>query len=67
MTYYVIRNKDGFEELVFEGTMEEAESKKSILESRLSPSEEKQRLGWSRVKYYVFPETEWKMEIGTMH
>ena len=27
MLYYVIKNEDGFEELVFEGTMEEAEAK----------------------------------------
>jgi hypothetical protein len=66
MIYYVIKNKDGFEELVFEGTMEEAEAKKSALESLLSLSEE-QKSGWSRIKYYIFPETEWKMEIGGMH
>jgi 20S proteasome alpha/beta subunit len=67
MIYYVIKNKDGFEELVFEGTMEEAEAKKIALESLLSLSEEDQKSGWSRIKYYIFPETGWKMEIGGMH
>lgn len=66
MTYYLIRNKDGFEEIVLEGTMEEAETQKLILELRL-PSSEEECCGWSRVKYYVFPETEWKMDMGTMH
>ena len=67
MIYYVVRNEDGFEELVFEGTREDAEYEKSLLESRLSLSEDEGRSGWRRVKYYLFPETEWKMEIGTMH
>jgi len=57
-SYYVIRNKDGFEELVFEGTREEAEVKKLALESLLSLSEGNQQSEWPRIKYYVFPETE---------
>ncbi len=67
MLYYVIKNKDGFEELVFEGTIEEAEAKKSALESLILLSEEDRQSGWSRTKYYIFPETEWKMNIGGMH
>lgn len=67
MTYYVIRNHDGFEELVFEGTLEEAESKKATFEALLNSSRQEQRPGWSRIKYYVFPEHEWKMETGAMH
>ena len=67
MIYYVIKNNDGFEELVFEGTMEEAEAEKSMLESLLFTSKEEEQHRWSRVKYYVFPETDWKMETGAMH
>lgn len=67
MVYYVIENRNGFEELVFKGTMEEAESQKSLLEERQRASQEGRHPEWPRVKYYVFPETEWRMEIGTMH
>lgn len=65
MVYYLIKNEDGFEELVFQGSREDAESRKILLESNLSRGDE--RLSWTRVKYYIFRETEWTTEIGTMH
>jgi hypothetical protein len=65
MIYYLIKNEDGFEELVFEGSREEVESKKMALES--TPGPNSGQSGWTRVKYYIFPETDWVMEIGTMH
>ena len=68
MLYYVIENTNGFEELVFQGTMEEAERERvrriSSLDSGATLEGERT---WPRTKYYVLPETEWKMEIGVMH
>lgn len=66
MVYYLIKNNNGFEELMLEGTKEEAEAEKARCESALSATS-KDETTWQPVKYYVLPETEWRMEIGCIH
>ena len=65
--YYVVANKHGFEEMVFQGTYEEAEQEKVLREADNVSRNETPLEPWFQTRYYVIPETEWPRECGGMH
>jgi hypothetical protein len=67
MIYYVVENKNGFEQTVFQGTCEEAEEEKTRRESYTACVNQEVPGHWLSPKYYVVPETEHTPEIGAMH
>ena len=67
MIYYVVANKNGFEETVFQGTHEEAEQEKARREAGAASRNLAQAEQWLQTKYYVLPETAWTRECGGMH
>jgi len=65
--YYVVANKNGFEEMVFQGNREEAEQEKALREADNVSRKESPLEPWLQTRFYVIPEAEWSRECGGMH
>lgn len=64
MLYYLIENKNGFEDPLHAGTITELERKKLQLENELAPKRHEKQLEqvWETVTYYIVPKREWDIE-----
>ena len=63
MTYYLIKNVNGFEEPLCSGTLPELEKarieyEEETLRRRNTPHDQ----AWERTAYYIVPKREWDLE-----
>lgn len=57
--FYLIKNQNGFEEILHCGEKNKLERLKSQLESKNQLSEDKINHNFNQVSYYILPKKEW--------